>query len=65
MIDLEIVGKNLEIKVIDDGVGVLETKSGLGSEIFNEATNGNWKLESNSTRAGSILVLKIPIESKG
>ena len=48
----------LILKVQDDGMGFTEVKSGLGSSVFETATNGNWNLVRDAFNRKTILTLQ-------
>ena len=60
-IDIEIYKRNetLFLKVQDDGMGFSEVKPGLGSNVFDSATEGNWNLVRDAFNRKTILTLQI------
>jgi hypothetical protein len=48
----------LILKVQDDGLGFTEVKSGLGSSVFESATDGNWNLVRDAFNRKTILTLQ-------
>ena len=48
----------LILKVQDDGLGFTEVKSGLGSSLFETATNGNWNLVRDAFNRKTLLTLQ-------
>ena len=60
-IDIEIYKRNeiLILKVQDDGMGFSEVKPGLGSSVFDSATEGNWNLVRDAFNRKTILTLQI------
>ena len=48
----------LILKVQDDGLGFTEVKSGLGSSVFETATDGNWNLVRDAFNRKTLLTLQ-------
>ena len=48
----------LFLKVQDDGLGFTEVKSGLGSSVFEAATDGNWNLVRDAFNRKTLLTLQ-------
>ena len=59
-IDIEIYKRNetLVLKVQDDGMGFSEVKPGLGSSVFDSATEGNWNLVRDAFNRKTLLTLQ-------
>jgi two-component sensor histidine kinase len=54
--------RQLEISVIDDGVGYIPSHPGLGSAIFDELSNGSWEIRSRSDSHGTVVSIVIQPE---
>jgi two-component sensor histidine kinase len=54
--------RQLEISVIDNGVGYIPSHPGLGSAIFDELSNGSWEIRSRSDSHGTVVSIVIQPE---
>lgn len=54
--------RQLEISVIDNGVGYIPSHPGLGSAIFDELSNGSWEIRSRSDSHGTFVSIIIQPE---
>jgi two-component sensor histidine kinase len=50
----------LEITISDDGLGPRSGRSGLGTELFEAVSEGNWRIE-NSDSGGSLFILRMKV----
>ena len=55
----------LSVSIIDNGVGVKEVSSGLGSDLLTVACGSQWKLANRENQSGAILTFTLEEKSNG